>query len=147
MSTSTNQERQRGFTLVEIMVVVVIIGLLSALVGPEIFRMLGFGQASIAETKCKSLHDQAMIWKMINRKPPDSLDEMVAPLKQGDDANFLESVPEDPWGNPYSSSAKAARSASTPGATTARRAPRTTSCIPRGRGRPSCAPRGSRSSS
>ncbi|MHC4491743.1 MAG: type II secretion system protein GspG [Planctomycetota bacterium] len=101
MSTSTDREQRRGFTLVEIMVVVVIIGLLSALVGPEIFRMLGFGQASIAETKCKSLHDQAMIWKMINRKPPDSLDEMVAPLKQGDDANFLESVPEDPWGNPY----------------------------------------------
>jgi general secretion pathway protein G len=101
MATSTNQERQRGFTLVEIMVVVVIIGLLAALVGPEIWRMLGFGQARIAETQCKTLHDKAMMWKMINRKPPDSIEEMVAPLKDGDDENFLESVPEDPWGNQY----------------------------------------------
>ena len=98
---AASRDRQRGFTLVEIMVVVVIIGLLSALVGPEIYRMLGFGQASIAETKCKTLHDRAMMWKMINRKPPDSLDEMVAPLRQGDDEDFLDSVPEDPWGNPY----------------------------------------------
>ena len=91
MSTSA-QERQRGFTLVEIMVVVVIIGLLAALVGPEIWRMLGFGQTSIAQTKCKTLHDKAMMWKMINRKPPDSIEEMVAPLKDGDDENFLDSV-------------------------------------------------------
>lgn len=99
MTTST-REKERGFTLVEIMVVVVIVGLLAALVGPEIWRMLGFGQHSIAETQCKELHDKAMLWKTIKRKPPDSLDEMMAPLRQGDQ-DFLETVPEDPWGNPY----------------------------------------------
>jgi general secretion pathway protein G len=98
---TASQERQRGFTLVEIMVVVVIIGLLAALVGPEIWRMLGFGQHKIAQTKCKTLHDRAMMWKMIRRKPPESLDDMKAPLREGEDEDFLDAIPEDPWGNPY----------------------------------------------
>ena len=98
---TASQERQRGFTLVEIMVVVVIIGLLAALVGPEIWRMLGFGQHQIAQTQCKTLHNKAMTWKMIHRKPPESLDDMKAPLRDGDDEDFLDTIPEDPWGNPY----------------------------------------------
>ncbi|MHC4973192.1 MAG: type II secretion system protein GspG [Planctomycetota bacterium] len=56
-------------------------------------------EAAVAQ--CKELHDKAMLWKIINRKPPDSLDEMMAPLRKGDDENFLESVPDDPWGHPY----------------------------------------------
>ncbi|MHC4164914.1 MAG: type II secretion system protein GspG [Planctomycetota bacterium] len=54
----------------------------------------------LAEVRCKTLHDKAMIWK-VNRKPPDSLGEMVAPLREGDDEDFLDSVPDDPWGHPY----------------------------------------------
>ena len=61
----------------------------------------GFDPAATAKAQCRTLHNKAMHWKMIKRKPPDSLDEMVAPLTQRDDENFLESVPEDPWGNPY----------------------------------------------
>jgi hypothetical protein len=61
----------------------------------------GFEPARLVELQCKSLHVKAMMWKRINRKPPDSLDELVAPLGQGDEEDFLESVPEDAWGNPY----------------------------------------------
>jgi hypothetical protein len=57
--------------------------------------------AWLVEAQCKRLHDKAMTWKMVNRKPPDSLDAMVAPLRQGDEEDFLESVPEDAWGNPF----------------------------------------------
>jgi len=56
-------------------------------------------EAALAQ--CKRLYDAAMVWKTINRKPPDSLDEMVAPLRKGDDENFLDSVPDDPWDHPY----------------------------------------------
>jgi len=55
----------------------------------------------LARTQCKDLHDKAMMWKMITRKPPESLAEMVAPLRKGAPERFMDSVPEDPWGRPY----------------------------------------------
>ena len=93
-------KHRRGFTLIEIMVVVVILGLLATLVGPRIWSMLFAGQQKIALAQCKQYYDDAKIWKLHKKKYPSSLEEMEAPLTDGDDEPFIEVV-DDPWGNPY----------------------------------------------
>lgn len=71
------------------------------LVVPSVHSLLAFSSEAIALGQCKALHDKAMIWKMIHRQPFNSLEEMVAPLRPEDEENFLDAVPDDPWGHPY----------------------------------------------
>jgi len=95
------QQRKRGFTLIEIMVVVVIIGLLAAFVGPEIWQMFARGQEDIAATKCQEIHGKVKYWMTISKKGvPSDLRELEAPISKGEEGPFYE-IQDDPWGNPY----------------------------------------------
>jgi len=91
----------RGFTLIEIMVVVVIIGLLATFGGYHIIESHRHAQQKIALTKCKEYYDAAHMWQMQSpgRRLPGSLDEMHAPIRPGE-RDFLKPSP-DPWGNAY----------------------------------------------
>ena len=88
---------KRGFTLLEILVVVVIIGLLASLVVPHLWVTIEEAQIKIALTKCVQYHDSVKLWRLLRggAEYPTSLAEMEQPLRSGQE-NFMRVV-QDPW--------------------------------------------------
>lgn len=95
------KRNERGFTLIEIMVVIVIIGLLAALVGPEVWALLAAGQDDIAAAQCERYYDLVTTWKLLTKSKqlPADLYELEAPLKDG--AGPFAKIEPDPWGGQY----------------------------------------------
>lgn len=83
----------RGFTLVELMVVIAIIGFLAAVIAPQFFRQIGRGQRAAAQMQIKNIEGALGMYYSENYEYPDSLAALVP--------EYLKQVPVDPWGNPY----------------------------------------------
>ena len=84
----------RGFSLIEIMIVVALIGLIMAGVLVAVFGQMEKGQKGAARTEAIGLAQKLIMYKAERRKAPESWDDLV---KNGD----LEKAPVDPWGNEY----------------------------------------------
>ena len=91
---------RRGFTLVELMVVVVILGTLIALVGPDIWNMLFESNVSAAEAQMSNFGQALNNFRLQNKKLPGALEELTEPSGRNPHP-FIQSIPDDPWGNPY----------------------------------------------
>jgi general secretion pathway protein G len=101
---------QRGFTLVEIMVVVVIIGVLGALVVPKLMGRTGEARITAAKSDISSLMSALKLYKLDNQRYPTTeqgLKSLVEKPTSGPSANgwktggYVDKLPNDPWGNPY----------------------------------------------
>jgi len=99
-----------GFTLLEIMVVVVILGVLAALVVPKIISRPDEARAIAARQDVASLMQALKLYRLDNQRYPSTeqgLQALVArpasaPLAPGWKAGgYLERLPSDPWGRPY----------------------------------------------
>jgi general secretion pathway protein G len=91
-----------GFSLAELMVVIVIIGLLSAIVVPNLLEKFGFAQTSTAKVDVRALESALNEYAVRNGMQfPDSLEALVTPDENGHTYLNARSLPKDPWGNEY----------------------------------------------
>jgi general secretion pathway protein G len=97
-----NNTRRQGFTLVELMVVIVILGLLATLVVPKVVDKLGFANEKKAAADVTAIYNAVNEYALLNGgKFPDSLEALIAPDEHGRAILDREEVPTDPWGTPY----------------------------------------------
>lgn len=104
----TRQRTSSGFTLVELLVVLAILGMLAALVGPQVLNQLGGAKTKAASIQIRDFEQALELYKLdVGRFPrsEEGLDALVrAPSgAKGWNGPYLkkDEVPEDPWGNAY----------------------------------------------
>lgn len=102
--------RQRGFTLIEMMVVVIIIGLLATLVLPRVIGRQEEAFQAKAKSDISALSAALKLYKLDNFTYPTTEQGLEALVKKPDTApipkhwktgGYIERLPKDPWGNPY----------------------------------------------
>jgi general secretion pathway protein G len=101
--------REAGFTLIEIMVVVVILGILAALVAPNVISRIDDAQVSRAKGDIRAIESALQLYRLDNFRYPTTDQGLEALVNQPADPSirnwrkggYLDKVPVDPWGTPY----------------------------------------------
>lgn len=107
---TSSSSTHRGFTLLEMLVVLVIIGLIASLVGPRLFSRVDSSKVQVADTQARMLRGAVETFHLeVGRLP--TVQEGLAvlytpPADERAKARWRgpyldEAVPADPWGNPY----------------------------------------------
>ncbi len=104
----TNQQlvrNRQGFTLIELMVVMIILGLLAALVVPRMFGKLGKAKTNAAYAQIELLGTALDSYRLDVGKYPESLEALITQSAGSDDWSgpYLKKteIPLDPWNRPY----------------------------------------------
>src|SRR5699024_5710314 len=110
MQLINKRATSRGFTLIEIMVVMVILGLLVAIVAPNIMGRSDQAKVTIAQTQLKNIQSALDLYRLDNSQYPSTqqgLEALVSkPSGSPEPRNwnpdgYLKSVPQDPWGSSF----------------------------------------------
>ncbi|HZW16513.1 MAG TPA: type II secretion system major pseudopilin GspG [Brevundimonas sp.] len=105
--TAEARRKRSGFTLVELMVVIVIIGLLATVVAINVLPSQDRAMVGKARADISVLEQAIETYRLDNLAFPDDLQALTAPpagltrperYRQG---GYIRRLPEDPWGNPY----------------------------------------------
>ncbi len=104
------RNRATGFTLIEMLVVVAIIAILGALVGPQILDRVGGARSETAKTQIKNIESALQLYKLDNYRYPTTdqgIEALVTkPTSSPEPRNwkkggYMKQMPKDPWGNPF----------------------------------------------
>jgi general secretion pathway protein G len=99
--------KQQGFTLLELLVVMVIIGLLAGLVAPRYFGQVGKSQVKVAAAQIDSLDKALMQFRLDTDRFPTTEEGLAALNEAPSDTvgwtgpYLKKAIPMDPWGRPY----------------------------------------------
>ena len=89
-------KKSEGFTLLELLVVIVIIGLLAGYVAPRYFSQVGKSETQVARAQIDALEKALDQYRLDNRRYP-SAEEGLAAVQP----YLKKTLPSDPWGRPY----------------------------------------------
>ena len=99
--------RQQAFTLIELLIVMIIIGLLASLVGPRLFQHVGGAKQKTAKAQIELLGTALDSYRLDNGSYPSTEQGLQALRKKPSGVEnwngpyLPKEIPEDPWGNPY----------------------------------------------
>jgi len=97
-----------GFTLLELLVVLVIVGLISGLVGPQVMKLLGKAKSDVAKIQMDNIASSLNLFNLDIGRYPTNNEGLSILIKKPDDlpqwsGPYLndEMIPSDPWNRPY----------------------------------------------
>jgi general secretion pathway protein G len=101
------ERKEKGFTLVEILVVIIIIGLLAALVGPRLFGKVSVAKQKAAKAQIELFGTALDAFRLDTGRYPTTeeglkaLREKPSGLEKWEGPYLPKEIPSDPWGKPY----------------------------------------------
>ena len=101
---------RNGFTLIEIMVVIVILGVLAALIVPNVISRPDEARVTVAKSDIAAIMSALKIYRLDNQRYPTGEQGLAALVAKPEQppvppnwkpGGYLEKLPKDPWGRPY----------------------------------------------